>query len=394
MKQNFLSALLLIVGVVQAQIPNYVPQNGLQAFWPFTGNANDITANAYASTIFGATLTTDRFGNPNAAYAFNGVSDYIVSSYTGIQGNAARAVSFWAKKIDNSTCSAVSWGGNVQGTRYDCMFNYAGLGPTADCAYGAITYQSPSSPNDNLWHHYVYQYSGNNLSDVQIYMDAVLVTATVSTYNPTTPLNTNSDYNVTFGRVYFQPELFMYGSIDEIGIWNRTLTLCEIRTLYASSLSNVPQVVNSQSTVCTGQAVTYSVSGATSYTWSGGGNGPSKTYTALPSTTVSVTANNTTSGCTSTFTFSPKLVSCTGITEEEKTEVSVWPNPASYSVSFKGISSNCSLSIYDCMGRTVLLVTENFDKIDISNLAVGLYTVQISGKHNSQQKQFKLIIQH
>ena len=28
-------------------------------------------------TVHGATLTTDRFGNPNSAYSFNGSTDYI-----------------------------------------------------------------------------------------------------------------------------------------------------------------------------------------------------------------------------------------------------------------------------------------------------------------------------
>lgn len=47
------------------------PTSGLVAYYPFTGNAND-AAGALNGTVSGATLTTDRFGNANSAYAFNG----------------------------------------------------------------------------------------------------------------------------------------------------------------------------------------------------------------------------------------------------------------------------------------------------------------------------------
>lgn len=49
----------------------------LQGDYPFNGDANDQTANAYNGTINGATDTTDRFNNTNAAYHFDGVNDYI-----------------------------------------------------------------------------------------------------------------------------------------------------------------------------------------------------------------------------------------------------------------------------------------------------------------------------
>jgi hypothetical protein len=60
-----------------AQIPTYVPANGLVGWWPFNGNANDESGNGNNGTVNGATLTTDRFGNANSAYDFDGVSNYI-----------------------------------------------------------------------------------------------------------------------------------------------------------------------------------------------------------------------------------------------------------------------------------------------------------------------------
>ena len=51
--------------------------DGLVVWYPFSGNANDQSGNGNHATVYGATLTADRFGNPNSAYWFDGVNDYI-----------------------------------------------------------------------------------------------------------------------------------------------------------------------------------------------------------------------------------------------------------------------------------------------------------------------------
>lgn len=72
-KMLLLPAILLISSVSYSQILT----DSLIAYYDFNGNANDITGNGNNGTPFGATLTTDRFGNPNSAYSFNGTTDYI-----------------------------------------------------------------------------------------------------------------------------------------------------------------------------------------------------------------------------------------------------------------------------------------------------------------------------
>jgi len=46
-------------------------------YYPFNGNTNDESGNGNSCTNFGATLTTDRFGNENSAYSFDGKSNYM-----------------------------------------------------------------------------------------------------------------------------------------------------------------------------------------------------------------------------------------------------------------------------------------------------------------------------
>jgi hypothetical protein len=50
---------------------------GLVAYYPFSGNADDASGKGNDGIVSGATLTTDRFGNANSAYYFDGTSSYI-----------------------------------------------------------------------------------------------------------------------------------------------------------------------------------------------------------------------------------------------------------------------------------------------------------------------------
>jgi hypothetical protein len=61
---------------VVSTIPDYVPTSGLVGWWPFNGNANDISNNANNADHNSALLTSDRNNIPNQAYLF-GNAQYI-----------------------------------------------------------------------------------------------------------------------------------------------------------------------------------------------------------------------------------------------------------------------------------------------------------------------------
>jgi len=54
-----------------------VPTDSLKAWWSFSGDANDESGYDNNGTVYGATLTTDRFGEPESAYSFDGEDDFI-----------------------------------------------------------------------------------------------------------------------------------------------------------------------------------------------------------------------------------------------------------------------------------------------------------------------------
>ena len=68
--------------------PNSTPlQQGLVAWYPFDGNASDMSGNGNHGTVHGASLGTDRHGVANRAYSFDGVDDWIDFNTVSFGGN-------------------------------------------------------------------------------------------------------------------------------------------------------------------------------------------------------------------------------------------------------------------------------------------------------------------
>jgi hypothetical protein len=72
--------------------------DGLIAHWPLNENTNDVTGNGHDGTTVGAVPTTDRFGNANRAYAFDG-NDYITvpDSADFTLGSNPFTITAWSK---------------------------------------------------------------------------------------------------------------------------------------------------------------------------------------------------------------------------------------------------------------------------------------------------------
>ncbi len=87
--------------------------DGLVTYYPFNGNANDESGNGNHGTVFGATLTQDRFGASNSAYSFDG-NDFIKAS-ASILPSTERTASLWFKadRVDNHLCQLGYGGGGV-----------------------------------------------------------------------------------------------------------------------------------------------------------------------------------------------------------------------------------------------------------------------------------------
>ena len=72
-------------------------QSGLIAYYPFSGGTNDLSGNGHnAINVGNAMLTTDRFGNLNSAYYFDGIDDYLkVSDANGSFSSPRFSLVLW-----------------------------------------------------------------------------------------------------------------------------------------------------------------------------------------------------------------------------------------------------------------------------------------------------------
>ena len=230
--------LLLLIGfaslTMNAQVPSYVPTNGLVGYWPFTGNANDISGNGNNGIDTGttnSTLSTDRFGNNNSSIYLNSTSQ-ITTSYSGILGGNSRSVNYWMKTTNSNYIVPLAWGSILtQGGRFSCSFNYGNSGVSIDIANSAITYSSNQPVNDNNWHMYTWVFdssTGNTINFVKIYQDGILLSTLNTSFNPNTIINTTNQNTLGFNG---------YDSyIDDVGIWNRPLIQQEITDLFNANI--------------------------------------------------------------------------------------------------------------------------------------------------------------
>jgi uncharacterized protein (TIGR02145 family) len=233
MKRIFtLLAFLFILLTVNAQIPI----DGLVAWYPFNGNANDESGNGFDGTVYGATLTADRYGNPSSAFYFDGVNDNIITNTMCVLGGNKRTVSFWAKTESLNTTHgmvAVTWGGpNTNGNRFDCYFNYQVPGVSAGCAWAAITYQPISYVSDNNWHHYIFMIDTitPKLNHIKVFQDAQQLDVKLYILNENTSINTLPGSTMRFGSG--DNAAYFHGSLDDIRVWSTDLSQSEIISLF------------------------------------------------------------------------------------------------------------------------------------------------------------------
>ena len=241
--------------------PSYVPTDSLVGWWPFCGNANDESGNGNDGTVNGANLTSDRFGNPYSAYEFDGVDDEIFVLDDNELDLQQFTISGWVKPNTNDVNAReiaakgpypYNYGINLSGANNDMNGFY-----NDNNTYQQITSASNVSIGD--WAHVVLTHDGNT---AKLYINGVLES---SASNSQVIVNNGLLY---FGRTY--TGFYMNGTLDDIGLWGRALTQCEISELYHAQQFTPPVDAGVDVDVCNGDDITLSGSGADTYAWSGG----------------------------------------------------------------------------------------------------------------------------
>ncbi|MEO6304663.1 MAG: LamG-like jellyroll fold domain-containing protein, partial [Bacteroidia bacterium] len=359
---------------------------GLVGFWAFNNNANDQSINANNGVVNGATPTTDRFGNPNAAYNYNGSSDHIIVPNSASQsGFNDMSISAWinVNAFSGQQCVVAKWYqalncGNNSDTYEACL-----VGSQMQFAtnYNNIfAFSSPPSfPANtiNTWQHVVF--ISNSTTGGSIYINGVLVAT-----DPTLGTICNSTNSIYFGADYDGNWNFIHryfnGKIDDIGIWNRVITPCEIQQLYTASAGGTLNATSSAGVSCPGMPVALSATGANTYTWSTGANGPVIVVSPTITTSYTVTGTNTVTGCVGTYVIVQTVGDCVGIKQNNLSQsISVYPNPTNGSVVINGLYQNTDVEVINALGEIIYQgkIEGNKDEIDLKEQKAGIYFIKI-----------------
>ena len=244
---------ILCIAITNAQVPSYVPTNGLVGYWPFNGNANDESGNGNNGTVNGATLTNDRFGNASNAYEFNS-GEHLISTSQVFSSPNSLSYSVWVKT--NSTISGHIIGFNngqlFHGGRWDRVISIEENNilfytyPNSN----SVTNQISISVTDNEWHNLIVTMDSQGS---KIYVDGILKST-----NNSQNIGEGFDGYYRFGGL--SPDDLnnsLIGSYDDIGIWNRALTEEEVANLYASNSSNECSTLVINTGVLSTSPVTY-----------------------------------------------------------------------------------------------------------------------------------------
>ena len=216
-----------------------IPLQGMIAYYPFNGNANDESINKYDGDLVGPLITSDRKENANSAYAFDGINDYIKLSAQ--VGNGIRSISLWFRldmDINSNLANAVALVHREGDANNYTQFSL-GFRPTtwpgnpgklifsnsSKSAYFNIDSNSSSWQKDR-WYHVVAII--DPVEGMKLYIDNVKQSDSSLYKDPTS----TSEINPFVGTWERDPNRFFKGKIDELIFYNRALTEAEVNELY------------------------------------------------------------------------------------------------------------------------------------------------------------------
>ena len=225
---------VLVDGEAVASADN-APTDGLVAYYPFNGNANDESGNGNDGTVNGATLAVDRNSETGKAYGFDGIDDYLEFNITPeINGSLTAALWFkidshnldiWRTILDhgrdNNDGYVIALGLNDGGIRVEVADNKNNAADYTQYSY------SDDLPEAKLWHQLVfvlekgvgqYLYINGALSGSDLTKDASI--------SPSNPMFLGTRRNDVWNK--------FIGQIDDVRIYNRALSEAEVAELYSA----------------------------------------------------------------------------------------------------------------------------------------------------------------
>ncbi len=210
-----------------------IPSSGLLAYYPFDGNAKDVSTNNNNGTVIGSVRwVNDRFGNHNSACNIEGKGSYVLLPKLNLGNeNQDKTICGWFKLVDGQEwLTIIAQGENSSHRSHLCIL-----------PNNLVYYQQYGRDNNPYTlnkfqiemndYHFIVAVCSNSFpvnQKVKIYIDGVLKGA-ISSRNI---IGLDSDFSI--GR-YLEWDTGWKGGnqiIDDVRIYNRILTENEIQSLY------------------------------------------------------------------------------------------------------------------------------------------------------------------
>jgi len=236
-----------------AQPPAHVPTSGLVGWWPFNGNAMDESGNGNHGSISGASTGYDRFGQSQNAYFFDNLDFIEIPDQNNLRlHNTDFTISFWAK------VSSYQNPGITAFFRKSCPGSQNGWGIfTQNSFSNALTYitsqgNDPRAYSNQLlgleqWVNVTITYNFTSGS-VAYFLNGSLVQISFGVDGlgnllmgmPSPSGSCNAPLRI--GHDGLNNNNRFNGWLDDIGIWNRTLTPEEIADLYNPCTADMSEI--------------------------------------------------------------------------------------------------------------------------------------------------------
>ncbi|OGU41945.1 MAG: hypothetical protein A2X61_11800 [Ignavibacteria bacterium GWB2_35_12] len=221
-----------------------VLQDSLVAYYPFNGNANDESIYINNAIVHGATLTTNRFGDTNKAYYFHGKDNYLEVPHTSnIQPQSEISLCAWVYPMDfnkdRNQANDIIYKGYTDDDQGAYILRYEDYDddnsvftPVEVFTFqlnfrnvGRVGIGSISKIDLNSWYFVVGTYDGTNM---KLYVNSILE----NTYKIVGDRQSNNKKLMIGRQDDNSYPYWVTGILDDIRIYNRALTDCEINTLY------------------------------------------------------------------------------------------------------------------------------------------------------------------
>ena len=231
---------------VQSTGGEAVPTNGLVADYSFNGDASDSSGNGYDGTVEGATLTTNRFGEADSAYYFDGVNDRIdlPSAVLDFERTNPFSQSFWIRTGDSDNANNIlaKMLSSSPGRGVNTLLAYGHIGVQLvnyNSTDNKIRVEGTSVLSDDRWHHVVITYDGSSTAaGIVAYVDGNSESLTVVNDSLTdTILNSTTPSIGSRNSV-----LYYEGAIDDVCIYDRVLSETEVTALYEEESNSEPDL--------------------------------------------------------------------------------------------------------------------------------------------------------